>query len=288
MTEAGTLTALNAAFEDASSGTGDWRVAPLQPVPEPEPPACPGGWHTGPPDFVGVGAQRSGTTWWHRLICAHPEVCFERGVHRKEVHFFDTLAGHERLSEEEIERYGRHFPRPAGAALAGEWTPDYMDYPWVAGQLVQAAPKARVLVLLRDPVDRYASGFARASRLAAEQGIEGLERKLVERHIERGMYFEQINRLLEVYPRGRVLVLQYEACRGQREEQLERTYGFLGIEPGLGPPPEQLGAREPRERSLPAAERDRLAALFAPDVRKLAALVPDLDLSLWPSVAGLV
>jgi hypothetical protein len=260
-------------------------VAPLQPVPEPEPPALPEGWRTGPPDFVGVGAQRSGTTWWHRLISVHPDVCFERGIHRKEVHFFDTLSGREQLSEEEVERYGRHFPRPPRGQIVGEWTPDYMDLPWVSRQLAQAAPEARVLVLLRDPVDRYASGFARASRIAADKGIEGIEARLVERHIERSMYFDQVSRVLDAYPRDRVLLLQYEACRARRDEELKRTYRFLGIDPGLGPPAAELVSREPRERSLSAAERERLAALFAPDVRKLADLVPDLDPSLWPSVA---
>jgi hypothetical protein len=82
-----------------------------------------------------------------------------------------------------------------------------------------------------------------------------------------------------------VLILQYEACRARRDEQLKRTYRFLGIDPGLGPPAAELVSREPRERALSAAERERLAALFAPDVRKLAELVPDLDPSLWPSVA---
>jgi Sulfotransferase domain len=257
-------------------------------VPAPEPPACPEGWRTGPPDFVGVGAQRSGTTWWHRLISVHPGVCFERDVHRKEVHFFDTLAERTRLSDDEIETYGRHFPRPADDGVVGEWTPDYMHYPWVARQLAQAAPDARVLVLLRDPVDRYASGFARASRIAAEKGMTGMEAKLAERHIERGLYFEQVSRFLEVYPRERVLVLQYEACSARRDEQLKRTYAFLGIDPGLGPPEDQLATREPRERSLTAAERERLAAVFAPDMRRLVELLPELDVSLWPSVAGLV
>ena len=273
------------ALSETRPESEDWRVPPLQPVPEAEPPVAPDGWRIGPPDFVGVGAQRSGTSWWYRLISAHPDVCFERGLHRKEVHFFDTLGDRERLSPADIERYGRHFPRPAGTALVGEWTPDYMHFPWVARQLAQAAPEARVLALLRDPVDRYASGFARASRIAAENGMRDIEPRLAERHIERSMYFEQVSRLVDVFPPERLLVLQYEACRAARDRELGRTYAFLGLDPKLGPPPEQLVPREPRERSLPAADRERLGELFAPDVRKLAKLLPELDVSLWPSVA---
>jgi Sulfotransferase domain len=273
------------AVSEAPPETRNDAVAPLQPVPEPEPPACPAGWRTGPPDFVGVGAQRCGTTWWHSLVVAHPEVSFERDVHRKEVHFFDTLGEREALSRADVERYRRHFPRPPGGALVGEWTPTYMHAPWVPPQLAQAAPGARVLVLLRDPVDRYASGFARASRIAAERGIEGIEGELAEHHLARGMYFEQVSRVLAAYPRERVLVLQYERCRLRRDVELERTYSFLGIDPERRRVADRLATREPRERSLPAGERERLGARFAPDVRKLAALLPDLDVELWPSVA---
>jgi Sulfotransferase domain len=276
------------ALSDARPENTNALVEPLQPVPEPEPPPCPDGWRTGPPDYVGIGAQRCGTTWWHRLISAHPQVCFKRGVHRKEVHFFDTLGDRDQLSKGEIERYLRHFPRPRGDQLVGEWTPEYIDLPRGPHQLAQAAPNARLLVLIRDPVDRYASGFARASRIAAEMGVEGIEAQLVQRHIERGMYFEQISRVLDANPRERVLILQYEACRANRQAELERTYAFLGIDPGAGPPADQLRSREPRERALPAAERERLGAVFAPDVRKLADLLPELDLSLWKNVAGLL
>src|SRR4051794_28721229 len=70
---------------------------PLRPA---DPPSCPEGWSVGPPDFVGVGAQRCGTSWWHRLIVAHPDVCFNRELHTKEVHFFDALGEHAPLSPE--------------------------------------------------------------------------------------------------------------------------------------------------------------------------------------------
>ena len=260
-------------------------VLPLQPVPVPEPPVCPDGWHTGPPDFVGVGAQRSGTTWWYRLITAHPEVCFKRGLHRKEIHFFDELGDREELSREDVERYHRHFPRPDGQ-LVGEWTPRYMHDPWAPKQVAQAAPEARVLMLLRDPVDRFASGFARGRRLAAEQGVTGLDAKIAEVQVERGMYLAQVLRVLEAFDRTRVLVLQYERCRERTEAELRRTFEFLALDPDLASP-DEIPAREPRERELPAAERERLAMLYAPDVRRLAELLPELDVSLWRSVSGL-
>ena len=68
-------------------------------------PECPPGWSVGPPDFVIFGAQKSGTTWWFRLIEQHPGVVQPKNQ-RPELHFFDRLWA-EPLTEEHIERYHR-------------------------------------------------------------------------------------------------------------------------------------------------------------------------------------
>jgi sulfotransferase family protein len=251
---------------------------PLEPA---DPPSCPEGWHAGPPDFVGVGAQRCGTTWWHRVVCAHPGVCFEPRIHAKEIHFFDTLGDRSGLSPADIERYQRYFPRPPGGLLTGEWTPRYMQDPWVPGQLTQAAPDVRVLMLLRDPVDRFASGFERGRRLAAERGVTGIDAELTARHIALGMYADKVQRILEAFGRERVLILQYESCRERYADELRRTFGFLGLDSDQGPSA-QL-PREPRERPLPEGERERLGEVFAPDVERLQGVLPEFDFSLWPS-----
>jgi hypothetical protein len=245
-------------------------------------PPCPEGWRAGPPGFVGVGAPRCGTSWWFRVVTTHPDVSHIRGVHPKEVHYFLGRRDHEILSSEEIAGYHRYFPRSPEAPLVGEWTPDYMYSPAMPGQLRQAAPEARLLVLLRDPVDRFMSGFTRGRRLAAKGGIEGAEDEIAARNTERGMYFEPVARLLDTFGRDRVLVLQYERCRADYPSELRRTHEFLGLDPdrGFAPP-----RREPRERSLADDERGRLAELYAPDVRRLSELLPDLDIALWPNMA---
>jgi hypothetical protein len=248
-------------------------------------PACPQGWSLGPPGFVGVGAPRSGTSWWFRVITAHPHVSYVRGLHPKEVHYFWGRRDRPKLSAEEIAGYHAYFPRSPEARLVGEWTPDYMYSPALPQQLQQAAPEARLLVLLRDPVDRFMSGFTRGRRLAAKQGIEGAEDEIASRNMERGMYFEPVARLLHTFGRERVLILQYEGCRADYPAELRRTHEFLGLDPDRGHAPPM---RDPRERSLPDEERRRLAELYAPEVRRLSELLPELDVTLWPNVAKLV
>lgn len=258
-----------------------------QPLLPPDPQPCPPGWVTGPPDFVGVGAQRCGTTWWHRQITMHPEVRFRNGLHFKEVHFFDSLRG-VMLGPEHAERYSRYFARPAEGGVVGEWTPRYMHDGWPLAQIEQLAPAARILVLLRDPVDRYASGRAREDRLARERGEPGISAALVEDQRARGFYAAQVAQVLETFGRDRVLVLQYERCRADYDGQLARTYAFLALDQEFRPGAPRAAPREPRERDFPAAERERLGRDYAPDVARLAEVAPEIDPALWPSVRSLL
>ncbi len=257
---------------------------PDEPLLPPDPAPRPAGWLTGPPDFVGVGAQRCGTTWWHAQLAAHPGVAFEPGLHHKEVHFFDSLAGVEPLPARDIERYARYFARPAAGAVAGEWTPRYMYDGWPLAQIAQAAPHARILVLLRDPVDRYASGYAREDRLARQRGEPGIAPAMAEQQVARGFYASQIERAVEVFGRERILILQYERCRAEYARELERTYAFLGLEQSFRPAGERIAPGEPRARDLATAERERLARGYAPDVARLVQIAPEIDPQRWASV----
>jgi hypothetical protein len=250
---------------------------------ERQPPKTPAGWIVAPPDFVGVGAQRSGTTWWHRVIVVHPGVAFQRGVHFKEVHFFDPLEGVDPLPAEYAERYHRHFPRPPGT-VTGEWTPRYMHDAWIPPQIQQAAPAARILVMLRDPVDRYISGAARQHRLAREAGRDGATAEEIADQEERGLYAGQMQRLIDTFGRERLLVLQYERCRESFTSEAHRTYEFLGVDPEFVPVAPNAAPRDARERDVTDAERRRLAERYAADVRRLAELLPEIDPELWPNM----
>lgn len=136
------------------------------PTEPPEPPPCPPGWHTGPPDFVGVGAQRCGSSWWFRAIRSQPQV--EPSPLGKETHYFDCFWA-QKPPPDLAEGYGALFPRPEGR-ITGEWTPRYMSDLSSIRLLRDAAPEARILAMLRDPVERYRSAVARFGRLFAEEG----------------------------------------------------------------------------------------------------------------------
>ncbi len=238
----------------------------------------PASWETGPPDFVGVGVQRAGTTWWYAAVEAHPRVR-RVPLAPKERHFFDAYRAR-RFGDDDVRAYHRLFPRPAGT-LTGEWTPSYLYHEWVPPLLAQAAPAARVLVLLRDPVDRYVSAVT-----ANERNRRRSQRRSTEA-LERGLYHAQLSRLLRHVDRERLLVLQYERCRASPREELRRTYEFLGLDARYVP--EVLAHRTnasptaPLELSAELLEKVRVA--YRADAGALFADFPELDPSLWPGLA---
>jgi Sulfotransferase family len=249
----------------------------------PAPPVCPPGWRTGPPDFVGVGAQRCGTTRWFDLISAHPDVSPPPGT-RKELHFFDRFhAGG--FTAADAAAYHEHFPRPDGL-LTGEWTPLYMAAVWVPAMLAAAAPAARLLVLLRDPVERHVSAMRHHARMAESGGLP-LSALAPFDAYARGLYGAQLTRLLAHFDRAQVLVLQYERCVLDPLGELRRTYKLLGLpDPGHAPP--GLDAhpnRQPGEPELHPGARRALIDAYAEDVAALAHGFPEIDLALWPNFA---
>jgi len=214
----------------------------------------------------------------YQQIVAHPEV-FRPKLGMKELHFFHARVFRE-LTQRDIERYHRLFPRPRGA-ITGEWTPGYMADVWTPSLLKRAAPDVRVLAILRDPIERYRSAathnlqFPRTGELHRDAYAMGL-------------YHNQLRRLVHVFGRERILVLQFERCRDDSLAELRRTYAFLGIDDGFVPPnAERLVNPAWRAKvELPTDIVDVLRIGYSEDARELARDFPEIDLELWTTLAA--
>jgi hypothetical protein len=241
---------------------------------------------TGPPDYVGVGTVAAGSLWWHGLLLEHPQV-EPRPEDRRAVHFFEGFCTRA-MTEEDIARYHAQFPRREGR-IAGEWTQRYAFDPWTALPLRRAAPAAKLLMLVSDPIERYRVKLASVRR----EGDE--DEYAMSDMAARGRYATQLRNLLAHFPREQVLVLQSERCTADPLPQYRRMLAFLGLDedvvpPGLARRASLRGRIAARVRPRPAQERAdlwpdlerALRADLEPEVRELAELVPDLDLSLWP------
>jgi hypothetical protein len=242
-----------------------------------------GGMTTGPPDFIGVGTQRSGTTWWFRSLLEHPAIEAARNG-KKELHFLTRFATRE-LADEDIDRYHQKFPRAPGQ-LVGEWTPRYMHDFWTPRLIRRAAPDAKLLVLLRDPIERFRSGVPKGLTARRGQPFD----RVVADAMERGRYASQLRRLRAEHPQAELLILQYEKCVREPVVQYRRTLRFLGADTDLRPP--DFDRRRGRSQARRKTELwpdmiEGLRATLEPEVRQLCAMEPEIDVSLWPNFAYL-
>jgi hypothetical protein len=230
-----------------------------------------------PPDFVGVGVQKAGTTWWTKLLREHPKL----EVPVKELHFFDGMSS-TAVEDCPTELYARLFRRSTGA-LSGEFTPAYIFWPWIPPLLRAAAPSAKILVMLRDPVERYRSGLAQVSQMGHE-----VTDTVHEEHKRRGFYGEQLERLFEYFAKENVLVLQYEKCASETLHYYRETLRFLGLR-NVSFRPASLNKKVNRSRiqkiELDPDSRQELVNAYRDDLARVAALVPEIDLALWKSLA---
>jgi len=234
---------------------------------------------TGPPDFVGIGVQKAGTSWWYELIVAHPGVSAHPGVH-KERHFLSRF-GTQSCGPAEVEAYHGWFPRRPGT-LAGEWTPDYLDFPWVPPLLAMAAPQTRLILMVRDPVERFRSGLAHQGR--HQVSVTGAT---IADAVARGFYHRALSHWTEYIDNDRLLMLQYERCTEDPVGQLARSYRFLGLDDDFVPPNLRRPVGPTTEGKVDVADdaRRRLVDAYTPDVHALAAQFTELDLTLWPNFA---
>jgi hypothetical protein len=239
----------------------------------------PAGATVGAPHYIGVGAQKSGTTWWHARLMAHPQSARTGG---KEKHFFDRYWNRE-FDDADVSEYHRLFPRADGR-IVGEWTPDYMFQFWTPALIARAAPDAKILVMLRDPVERYVSGLR---QMHDESDPAAARTTLAGDALGRSRYCVQITRLLRSVDRQNLKVLQYERCVRDPEQMYRATLEFIGYDDTTFVPENMRRARGKTSKPKPVLTdlvREQIVADLSDDVRQLAnAYADDIDLDLWPN-----
>jgi hypothetical protein len=196
------------------------------------------------PNFLIIGAQKAGTTSLAYHLKAHPEVSMASGM--KEVRYFDLRY------ENGIDWYKEQFANWQGQAAVGEATPTYMAFEEVPARMAAAIPQARLIAILRDPVDRAYSHYWHnrthnretldfADALAAEAkrtaNADDTERRYRNHsYLARGRYLEQLLRVCQYYPREALQVLLFEDLTNAPLETFQSACRFLGIKDTVVPP----------------------------------------------------
>lgn len=204
---------------------------------------------------------------------------------RKELHYFDRFYAGGYMASDGTD-YHRYFPRKDSRKV-GEWTPIYMSAPWIPRLLADAAPETRLLVLLRDPVERYLSGLQHDMGLAKARGKQLSQLAPLEA-FARGFYHAQLTGLLAYFDRSQILVLQYERCASEPLPELQRTFEFFGLkETGFAPDLKAHPHRQPSKPTLDPNTRAAYIRAYREDVVKLLGSFPEIDARLWPNFAHL-
>ena len=197
-------------------------------------------------DFMIVGAQKGGTTALAHFLAQHPAIGMAR---QKEVHLFDAPDFSPDWTPAQIDaRYAPSFAHCSGAAIRGEATPIYLFLPAVAGRLKRYNPALKLIVLLRDPVERAISQHrmerARGNEhlplwlaLLSEPvrlrlpGDAGHRDSHLRRHSyrRRGLYTGQLRNLYRFFDRERVLIVRTEDLRQRHHLVLRRVFAFLRV-----------------------------------------------------------
>jgi len=246
------------------------------------------------PAFLVAGAQRSGTTTLFRLLADHPNLV--RPTLDKGTGYFDD--NHYRGRR----WYRAHFPlrvlarwRARGPVQTFECSGYYMFHPLAPGRIAAELPNARVIVMLRNPVDRAVSAYGHERRrgfesagfvdaLAREQERLGDEvdrltqdehyRSFAHRHhayLRRGEYAGQVAALIDAVGRDRVYVMDADAFFADPESEFMALQRWLGLPVQVPDQVDKWNAGSPEP--MPAQWRARLDEYFAPHDQQLADLI---------------
>jgi hypothetical protein len=187
------------------------------------------------PQFVVIGAQKSGSTFVLRALGEHPKVYMPPA----EVRFFEDPD------------YGDGDPAPLEAlfedappgAVRGIKRPGYLARPEVAARIHRHVPDARLIAILRNPIDRAVSAYFHLMRtgfIPIRSLEDGLARILDGQYrsahvkaaeiVEFGLYHEHLSRYLDLFDRQQLLVILFDDLRSRPHDAVRQAYRFIGVD----------------------------------------------------------
>jgi hypothetical protein len=243
------------------------------------------------PDFIIIGAARSGTTSLYNYLVQHPQIL---PAFKKEIHFFDYKFSRG------LRWYRLHFPLKWSdhkRKITGEASAYYMFHPLVPERMAHILPDVRLICLLRHPVNRALSSYYNQVRLGLEnrktfeEAIENEmevipeeEQKIIKgdydfsfthkyhSYLSRGIYVTQLKRWLQYFKREQLLILNSEEFYENTPTVFSEVIKFLGLQEWMPDTfkPYNAGGEYPE---IDSSVRERLMTYYAPYNQQLYALI---------------
>jgi hypothetical protein len=195
------------------------------------------------PNLFIVGSPKAGTTSLHHYLDFHPEVFMSNP---KETNYFtfDEIKKQNLYYNEEhistIESYLALFKKAGNMPVIGEASVSYLFYPGTAKKLFDFNPHSKIIIILRNPVERCYSHYLMDRRLGfVKDELETIIAKgaqenshlshAYQQFVLLGKYSEQISQYLEVFPKEQVKIFIYEEISTERKKFILDVCAFLGI-----------------------------------------------------------
>lgn len=174
------------------------------------------------PNFLIIGAPRAGTTWVAKNLMGHPEIYIPK---KKELHYFDQHY------DKGSAYYGAFFTGVTSEKAVGEVTPAYLATPEAPERISKDLPSVKLIVTLRNPVDRLYSRYLRGRGNYKENENLSFEEKIRAKPalVEEGFYCDHLLRYYKCFPKQQILVLLYDELERDPAAYLRSIYEYLDV-----------------------------------------------------------
>ncbi len=190
------------------------------------------------PSFVCIGAPKCATTWLFRCLLEHPDVFVSDF---KEINFFTVCRWGADYESKGIDYYADLFADAERGQIVGDFSPNLLQDPFAPERLRALVPDARLIVMIRNPIERSRSHYHYVRNRSSYRGhtLQEVLEDPARDHagfLSQGLYGEQLKLWLEHFPRDQLLVITTEDVRDSPEQVFRRTCEFIGVSPSFAPP----------------------------------------------------
>jgi len=237
------------------------------------------------PDFIILGTQKGGTTSLYNYLINHSKIS---GGSRREIHFFD------KYYEKGVHWYKNNFLNSNENILTCECSPDYIHHPLIAKRIKNILPKSKLIILLRDPVERAISNYKHniyigkyKKNMTIEEIIDkekiyikkeknkiNLKRTYYSRKfkyyslLDRGIYHKQIKRYFNLFNKNQIHIIFSEKLFFNTQEELKKVFEFLKLN-NENVPCTKIYNKSKIDYEVNKTTRNKLENFFLPHNKKL-------------------
>lgn len=211
------------------------------------------------PDWIIIGAMKAATSSLHRYLAEHPRIATSTP---KELDFFIEP----RYSEKGIDWYRQQFGHPPDALSAGESSVNYTkchEFGGVAERMHRHVPDAKLIYVLRDPIERIESQWVHAVGAGKWRGdfASAVRDPETSPMVQTSRYWTQLDQYLACYDADQIRIMSYEALSADPRAAVREVLEFIGLDPDFDHPLIGKKIHQSRRKMRP----NRLGLLFWED-----------------------